>query len=194
MAPGAPCQALAFTQVPAVMSRVHGKAGHMALGVSPLMLPSTRSWAFLYLQEKVIALDLTGWAWPLMYHRAALWNEASAVVSWRKGRGTAEREGGWSLSYGRGTIEMSGSAIYKRSEIRGQGDGGVILNLCPHVIKLSMSSFYAFLSAWCFWKKTLKNRTPSIFGSSLDSIQARSVHTDISCLSISRFHFRASAP
>lgn len=60
MALGALCQALAFTQVPAVVSRVPAEAGHMVLGVSLLILPSTPSWAFLYLQEKVIAFDLTG--------------------------------------------------------------------------------------------------------------------------------------
>ena len=60
MSMGALRQALAFAQVPTVMSRIQAEAGHMVLGVSLLILPSTPSRAFLYLQKKVIALDLTG--------------------------------------------------------------------------------------------------------------------------------------
>lgn len=57
---GALRQALAFAQAPAVMSRIQAEAGHMVPGVSLLIPPSTPGWAFLYLQEKVITLDLTG--------------------------------------------------------------------------------------------------------------------------------------
>lgn len=60
MAVGALRQALAFAQVPAVTSRIQAEAGHMVLGVSLLIPPSAPMWASLYLQEKVIALDLTG--------------------------------------------------------------------------------------------------------------------------------------
>lgn len=82
-------------QVPAVMSRIQAEAAHMVLGVSRLIPPSTQSWrrgAFLYLQEKVIALNFTGWAWPLTRHRTALWNEASAVVLLVEGEGRREGE------------------------------------------------------------------------------------------------------
>lgn len=40
--------------------KVQAKAGHMVLGVSLLIPPFTPTWAFLDLQEKVIALDVTG--------------------------------------------------------------------------------------------------------------------------------------
>lgn len=101
MAVGALCQALAFAQVPAVMSRVQAKAGHMVLGVSLLIPPFTPTWTFLDLQEKVIALDVTGRAWPLTYHHAALWNEASAVSGLPgEGEGREEREGrdAWAIN------------------------------------------------------------------------------------------------
>lgn len=39
----------------------------------------------------------------------------------------------------------------------------------------------------------IKNRTPYIFDSVLESIQAKSVHTDIKVPFISLFHFGASA-
>lgn len=182
MAVGALRQALAFDQVPAVMSRVRAEAGHMVLGVSLLIPPFTLTWAFLYLQEKVIALDVTGQAWPLTYHHAALWNEASAVSGLLgEGEERERREGvdAWAINM----EQFNCQALQFTSDPRSMGNAMGKSFSTPLSVVLQnwiCHKFHALLSSWCFCKEDVENRTPYNFDSSLERIQARSVYTDVS--------------
>lgn len=67
--------------------------GSRSLSAHSPLHSKSETQAFLYLREKVIAFNLTGWAWPLTHHHAALWSEASAVVLWWGGEG-----GAWAIN------------------------------------------------------------------------------------------------
>lgn len=113
--------------------------GSHTLSAHSALHSEVETWAFLYLQEKVIAWDLTGCIWPLTHHYGALWNEASVLVSQSRGRGGRRGERVVPELSTRHTLNVrlcNLQVIWDSWEMQWKSHCWVPL---PHVIRLSVS-------------------------------------------------------